>query len=808
MKKKKMRGIALVTAIALTSAGCAADKNPATPENSASEGNAATQTVSSENGTGFNGPMVGQTAPRGAATTDDNIPVPEEGSAPAPKTGDTLINIDFEDGNTGDFMTFTNGGDLELTNTARQLDCSINKCGSVDYGNQAYLDGFELVQGCEYTYSFDICSDIERTVEYRLQLNGGDYHAYQGDYISISPEVLHFSVDFTMEEASDPAPRLVFNMGKMKDMSADPGDHHVFIDNIRLTVKNADNASLAGAGSLPAYLNVNTNQVGFRPDDTKTVFVKTENDGEDFFVCRTSDSSIIWQGKLSETADDPASRTKTARGDFSEVSEPGSYYIYTASGASYPFTIGEDVYNGLYKDVVSMLYRQRCGMALEGASAGAYAHEACHTAPAVIYGTNTTKDVSGGWHDAGDYGRYVVPGAKTVADLFAAYEDYSLTSDDMGIPESGNGFPDLLDEAKYELDWMLKMQDEKTGGVYHKVTCSNFPAMDAAPEEETEELIISPISVTATGDFAAVMAKASVIYKDRDPEFAKTAYGAAVKAWDYIADKEDTIGFLNPDGVETGEYPDAVTADERYWATAELYLACLASAPGSENDDPAKYSSRLEELARQYDEEKAAQNSQAGSDNASPDNRLGWADIISYAWYDLAKSDSEFSSAAKTKLTDEADKMLEASQKDRYFMCLGTDYYWGSNMGIASDAELLYMAANISDDAKAAEYRSLASRALDYLLGANALGYSFITGYGTFFPKDIHHRPSLAAGKVMPGLLAGGADNRMEDPYAESVLSEAAPSMCYVDNSQSYSTNEIAIYWNSPFIYILSAEMK
>ena len=158
-----MRGIALVTAIALTSAGCAADKNPATPENSASEGNAATQTVSSENGTGFNGPMVGQTAPRGAATTDDNIPVPEEGSAPAPKTGDTLINIDFEDGNTGDFMTFTNGGDLELTNTARQLDCSINKCGSVDYGNQAYLDGFELVQGCEYTYSFDICSDIERT---------------------------------------------------------------------------------------------------------------------------------------------------------------------------------------------------------------------------------------------------------------------------------------------------------------------------------------------------------------------------------------------------------------------------------------------------------------------------------------------------------------------------------------------------------------------------------------------------------------------------------------------------------------------
>ncbi len=797
-----------MTAIVCTTAGCTAGKNPTPPGSSASEGSAATQTVSSDNGTGFNGPMVGQTAPRGAATTDDNIPVPEEGAAAAPKTGDELLNINFDDGNTAGFMTFTNGGSFDLENSEGRLDCSISKCGSVDYGNQAYLDGFELVQGCEYTYSFDISSDIARKVEYRLQLNGGDYHAYQGDYIQISPDVLHFSVDFTMEEASDPSPRLVFNMGKMDDMSSDPGDHHVFVDNIKLKIKNADNASLAGAGSLPAYLKVNTNQLGFRPDDTKIVFVKTENDGEDFFVCKTSDSSIVWQGKLSGSEDDPASNTKTARGDFSEVTGPGSYFIYTASGVSYPFAIGEDVYNDLYKDAVSMLYRQRCGMALDSASAGDYAHEACHTSPAVIYGTKTTKDVSGGWHDAGDYGRYVVPGAKTVADLFAAYEDYSVDSDDMGIPESGNGFPDLLDEARYELDWMLKMQDEKTGGVYHKVTCSNFPAMDAAPEEETEELIISPISVTATGDFAAVMAKASVLYKDKDPEFAATAYSAAAKAWEYIIDNEDTVGFLNPEGIETGEYPDPITADERYWASTELYLACLSGAPGSENDDPAKYSSHLDELSKQYDEEKATHTDPVHGDDSNPENRLGWADIISYAWYDLARSDTEFASAAKAKLTEEADRMLEASTKDRYFMCLGTNYYWGSNMGIASDAELLYMAANISDEAKAAEYRGLASRALDYLLGANALGYSFITGYGTFYPKDIHHRPSLAAGKAMPGLLAGGANNRLEDPYAESVLSEAAPSMCYVDNSQSYSTNEIAIYWNSPFIYILAAEMK
>ena len=86
-----------------------------------------------------------------------------------------------------------------------------------------------------------------------------------------------------------------------------------------------------------------------------------------------------------------------------------------------------------------------------------------------MYGSDVAKDVSGGWHDAGDYGRYVVPGAKAVQDLLLTYEDseYAAKDDAIGIPESGNGVPDVLDEVRYELDWMLKMQDETSGGVYH-----------------------------------------------------------------------------------------------------------------------------------------------------------------------------------------------------------------------------------------------------------------------------------------------------------------------------------------------------
>lgn len=735
-------------------------------------------------GTGYKGKMVGKDAEKKAATLEDNAPVITEKNNPIAQ-GKKIVNLNFDDGKTGGFAAYKNDGEFYIENKDGWLDCRIVNVGYLDYANQAYWDGFPLVEGCEYTYSFDIKSDIERLVEYRLQINSGDYHAYQGEYIKVGPEVTNFKVDFVMKEKSDPAPRLVFNMGLMKDMDRKnkPAEHHIYIDNICLQVKDPTNAKAPEIEALPSYLNVAVNQAGYRPDDEKTVFVKTEKGKEDFYVVDAGTGKIAWQGKLSETADDPASKTKVARGDFSGVNQPGTYYIYTEAGSSYTFYIADDVYADLYKDVVLMLYRQRCGIATDKAIAGQdFAHEACHTGEAKIFGTDKKKDVSGGWHDAGDYGRYVVSGAKTIADLFASYEDYGVKADNMGLPESGNGTPDLLDEARFELEWMLKMQDEETGGVYHKVTGMKFPDMNVVPEKETAEMVIAPVSTAATGDFAAVMAKASIIYKDIDSAFASKAYDAAAKAWKYIADNNDTKGFKNPKGMDTGEYPDANTLDERFWAAAELYLA-----GGAEKDTYAGFIRKTI----------SDTNLKLG---------LGWTDMAMYAVYDLAKSSSEFAADAKKLLLAEADKLIAAAAADRYFQSLGTNYYWGSNMGIASNGELLYMAARVADEKAAANYKKAASRELDYLLGANAMGYSFVTGYGIFSPKSVHHRPSIAAGKAMPGMLVGGADNALEDDYAKKMCKDEAPSMCYVDNEASYSTNEVTVYWNSPLIYILAAE--
>ena len=133
---------------------------------------------------------------------------------------------------------------------------------------------------------------------------------------------------------------------------------------------------------------------------------------------------------------------------------------------------------------------------------------------------------------------------------------------------------------------------------------------------------------------------------------------------------------------------------------------------------------------------------------------------------------------------------------------LYADFPWGSNMTIANHGMLMRMAYNLTGDE---HYKSLAKRQLDYLLGENPLGMCFVTGFGVMTPKHPHHRPSEVKGEAIPGMLVGGADSAHEDSYAKAVLFDQAPALSYADNAQSYSTNEITIYWNSPLVYLLAA---
>ena len=693
--------------------------------------------------------------------------------------GDTVVFVDFDDGGLDGFMTYVNTGSCELENEDGKLAVKIASCGTLDYANQAYLDGFALNENCAYTYSFDVSCDIERDLEYRLQLNGGDYHAYCSDRITVGPQETHISIDWVMNEPSDPAPRIVFNMGLQDNMQEDPGTHTVRLDNISLVI--LDDSKAVQAQALPDLPMVSADQEGYLPEDEKTLFFRSGSLEGVSFTVENASGQIVLEGNASETFFDSATGSRMCRGDFSALTQPGTYMVSAYAGnekiGETQITIADDVYRKLYRDVVRMLSLQRCGCAIDEAAdplTGDFSHPACHLQEALIYGTSRTKDVSGGWHDAGDYGRYVVSGAKAAADLLFAFEYFGIDDDDLGIPESGNQVPDLLDEARYELEWMLKMQDEESGGVYHKVTGYSFPG-EVMPQEETDPLVIAPISLTATGDFAALMAKASILFRPYDAAFADQMLSASEKAWSYGKDLSDSTGFLNPVEISTGEYPDRLAADELFWAAVELFRAGVITA---------------EDVTAHF------------PDYLKPG--LGWQRMTSYGLFPLAFSEDtplDLKERAASLLLDDAQAIKEAIQKDGYYMTMGTSYPWGSNMSAANNGMTLLMAWKLTGEE---EFRTLAKRQLDYLLGANALGYCFVTGEGSFSPEHPHHRPSQAAGHAVPGMLVGGPNSNLEDPFARGVLKDLPAALCYADNDQTYSTNEVAVYWNSPLIVLLS----
>lgn len=703
-------------------------------------------------------------------TTEETTEATEESSQVA--DGDVLIDLNFDDNDTDGCMTYFNGGQAELLNENGELCLDVTSTGKLDYANQIYYDGFALNKDCVYELSFDVRSTIERGLQYRIQINGGDYHAYVMDQVTLGTDIQHVSTQFTMSEESDPAPRLCMNLGHFDGVGDDSTPHKVYFDNIKLSVVDASNAQQVE--SIPEPKIVNINQIGYKKDAQKMATVTNES-AQSYDVIDVATGKSVKNGQLGDWHYDSGADQRYTIVDFSDVNKEGTYKIQLDTGEdSYEFQIGDGIYDNIYKASVLMLYDQRCGTALDSKAAGDFAHDACHTGMAIVYGSDVAKDVTGGWHDAGDYGRYVVPGAKAVQDLLLTYEDSETAAkdDSIGIPESGNGVPDILDEARYELDWMLKMQDETSGGVYHKVTGEVFPETVLAVDE-TAQMILSPISVAATGDFAAVMAKASVVYKDIDKEFADTCLAAAQKAWKYMEQHTEDSGFVNVGDIVTGVYSDGRLSDEYLWAAAELYIATGENTYGDYVEDTLKTSVKY---------------------------GLGWADVGYYAIYDYCVNGSD-SDAAKAILKEGADALVKNYGKCAYGSATGGEYVWGSNMNVANDGMLLLMASKVLGDTSYVDY---AEDQLNYILGRNPVSYCYVTGFGSQTPEHPHHRPSEVLGKAMPGMLVGGANGSLEDPYAKAVLADMAPERCYADNAQSYSCNEVTIYWNSPLVYLLA----
>ncbi len=524
-------------------------------------------------------------------------------------------------------------------------------------------------------------------------------------------------------------------------------------------------------------------QTGYLPAGRKTAVMTA---GQRFSVIREQGGKkeTVLEGTAWERGEDRASGDHVLTADFSDVTEPGIYYIQNDAGeTSHRFRIGEDVYRALQRDLAKALYYQRCGCALEEKYAGEYAHACCHTGDAVLWeDRSVTREVTGGWHDAGDYGRYVSPAAVAVGHLLYAFSLFPESfGESLQIPESGNGVPDVLNECRYELEWLLKMQDA-AGGAYHKLTAERH-ADFIMPEDDHDRFYLFPVSSMATADYAAVTALASRVYRAYDAAFADRLLGAARRAWMWLENNPQYVGFHNPESCNTGEYDDDCDLDERLWAAAEMLVTT----------GEAKYQEKLTALL---------------GENLSLTD-FGWTDVSGFAALAIltdrtGRADADSAGILRGAVIAEADRLVRVAADSGYGVAMEPeDYVWGSNMVVLNRGMLLVLAALLTD--RNAEYEQTALAQLHYLLGMNAVDYSYVTGHGEHAFMHPHNRPTECDGieAPMPGWVSGGPFKTPADAVGiERIKAGTPPMKCYVDHAMCYSLNEITIYWNSPAVFL------
>lgn len=552
---------------------------------------------------------------------------------------------------------------------------------------------------------------------------------------------------------------------------------------------------------------IHINQLGFYPYQEKVAVVEGKVKFLKKFNVTNSAGNVVLKGMISKCpiATSSFCSNQAYRIDMSSIIRPGEYTL-NIDKTSTKFVVKKDVLDDLCKAGIKAYYYQRAGMPIEEKYAGKWNRPAAHMDTDVLVHASaaTSKRPEGtvisspkGWYDAGDYNKYIVNSGFTIGQMLNIYplvEEY-LKNQDLNIPESGNDVPDILDEIYYNLEWMLTMQDTD-GGLYHKLTTPNFEGF-VMPKECKQTRYVVQKSTCATLDFAATMAMASRIYapyQAQFPGFTKKALEAAKKAYLWALKNPNVYYQQNEMNkkfspkVNTGTYGDMSAKDEFFWAAVELYFA-------TKNDDFLK---------------------EANSYKPSKFSVPTWGDVASLgitSWI-MNYNIGAMSRTPETVLMEEyandmligwADEYIKKTEGSMFFAPFGnkaSDFHWASMAeGAATEAILLIQAYVATKDKK---YLINARRNADYMLGRNPLDYCYITGFGKKSPMNPHHRVSASDGieEPVPGLLVGGPNaTANEGNYYQS----EQPDKRYADNQGSYTTNEVAINWNSALVALTAA---
>jgi endoglucanase len=546
---------------------------------------------------------------------------------------------------------------------------------------------------------------------------------------------------------------------------------------------------------------IRLNQIGFYPGASKIAIIPGGK-GEVFYV-KTIDKKTAFTGTLKKSIKPAFNENNTSIADFSSFHKPGKYLIYVPGiGYSYPFEIKRSVHRQVADASIKAYYFMRASIALKEKYAGKWHRAEGHRDTAVLIHPSaaTGKRPAGtiissprGWYDAGDYNKYIVNSGISTSTLLSLYEDFQayMKTVKLNIPESGNNIPDVLNEVLWNLRWMLTMQDPSDGGVYHKLTNAAFDKFEM-PDKATAPRYVVQKGTAATLDFAAVMAQASRIFSKFPkelPGLADSCLNQANKAWDWaaknpdVAYNQDEMNKKFSPPITTGAYGDRNFSDEFIWAASELYVT-------------------------------TNQNKYLKGVNLIPDEKMplpAWGQVRLMGYYSLIKNTNipnenapKELPALKKRLLAFADDLVSGADSTAYKTVMDKSIHnfgWGSNSVAANEGIALIQAYKLTQNSK---YLNYALSNLDYILGRNGTGYSYVTGYGSKTPMHPHHRPSVADGVVdpIPGLLVGGPNPGMQDGIK---VPSTVPDEAYIDDDRAYAANEIAINWNAPFAYLANA---
>jgi endoglucanase len=752
---------------------------------------------------------LGCAAPPAPSAPESHAPASISTTAAPSAPGNLLSASDFEDGKSVPWTSVFSAPAEGASDVRNGAYCvTVRNVGVKRWDAQFRHRDIVIEKGHTYTVSFKAWASVPTKARPKVGMSGPPYAEYWSSVIELATSPQAYLGRFTMMQQDDATAEFAFHIGG--DMAQAPVPFELCIDDVHL-----DDPEFRPAPKpvvVAATPNLAVNQVGYFPHGIKIATLKSAAPTALEWQLVERSGRVLDKGHTKAIGEDPASGERVHVIDFTSAKAPGEGVVLRVGDeVSAPFDIATNLYSRLKNEALAYFYQNRSGIEITMPYAGnpALARPAGHLSDKSVpclagSGCDYKLDVAGGWYDAGDHGKYVVNGGISLWTLLNLYERTKYLGSSLAdfgdgklpLPENKNNVPDLLDEARWEMEFLLKMQvpDGKplAGMAHHKVHDDTWTALAVAPHEDTVPRSLHKPSTAATLNLAATAAQSARIWMGIDAPFAARCLHAAERAW-AAARQNPAIFAAASDNQGGGAYADDKVADEFYWAAAELYVTT----------GKAEYKQFLAS---------SPLNPRLPLDAGGHTSSLNWQRTEGLGMISMAivpgKVDKAWQKTMRARIREAADRFRGIEDREGYRTPLERTadgrYLWGSNSFVLNNMLVMALAYDFSKEPRYLEGVVLG---MDYLLGRNPLGQSYVTGYGSKPLQNPHHRFwAFQANPKYPkppaGVISGGPNSSIDDPYSKGAgLRGCVAEKCFVDNIEAWSVNEVTINWNAPFAW-------